>query len=153
MKNIFLVGFMGTGKSTIARRMKQKYHMEIIEMDERIEKREGMRIPELFQTYGEEYFRNLETELLSEIQEEENLVVSCGGGAVLREENVRKMKACGVVVLLTASPKKTIQDIRELMEARRESYESAADIRICVDNKNSEDICVEIINRAKELEK
>lgn len=171
MKNIFLVGFMGTGKSTIARRMKQKYHMEIIEMDERIEKREGMRIPELFQTYGEEYFRNLETELLSEIQEEENLVVSCGGGAVLREKNVRKMKACGVVVLLTASPqtilkrvrnnnrrpllegKKTIQDIRELMEARRESYESAADIRICVDNKNSEDICVEIINRAKELEK
>lgn len=171
MKNIFLVGFMGTGKSTIARRMKQKYHMEIVEMDELIEGRERMKIPELFQTYGEEYFRNLETELLSEIQEKENLVVSCGGGAVLREENVRKMKACGVVVLLTASPqtilkrvrnnnrrpllegKKTIQDIQELMEARREAYESAADIRICVDNKNSEDICVEIINRAKELEK
>lgn len=171
MKNIFLVGFMGTGKSTIARRMKQKYHMEIIEMDELIEKKEGMSIPELFQTYGEEYFRNLETELLSEIQEKENLVVSCGGGAVLREENVRKMKGCGMVVLLTASPqtilkrvrnnnrrpllegKKTIQDIQELMEARREAYESAADIRICVDNKNSEDICVEIMNRAKGLGK
>ena len=87
MKNIFLVGFMGTGKSTIARRMKQKYHMEIIEMDERIEKREGMRIPELFQTYGEEYFRNLETELLSEIQEEENLVA---GGKCTQDESMRR---------------------------------------------------------------
>ena len=171
MKNIFLVGFMGTGKSTIARRMKQKYRMEIIEMDELIEEREGMKIPELFQTYGEEYFRNLETELLSEIQAKENLVVSCGGGVVLREENVRKMKECGMVVLLTASPqtilkrvrnnnrrpllegKKTIEEIGKLMEARREAYERAADVSICVDDKNSEKICMEIIKRAKGLGK
>ena len=64
MKNIFLIGFMGTGKSTIARNMKRKYHMEILEMDETIVEREGMSIPDIFSKKGEMYFRDLETELL-----------------------------------------------------------------------------------------
>lgn len=170
MKNIFLIGFMGTGKSTIARNMKRKYHMEILEMDETIVEREGMSIPDIFSIKGEMYFRDLETALLKEMQEKDNVVVSCGGGIVLREQNVESMKKSGYIVLLTASPetilkrvkrdenrpllkgKKNVKDIQELMEARREKYESAADIQICVDQTDSRKVCLEIINRIERLE-
>ena len=167
MKNIFLIGFMGTGKSTIARHIRRKFHMEMIEMDEQIEKQEDMRITEIFKEYGEEYFRNLETELLKKIVKRENQIVSCGGGVVLREENVQMMKESGAVVLLTASPqtilervqknhnrpllegKKTVEDIRVMMENRCERYEAAADWIICVDGKESEDISVTIYEEMK----
>ncbi len=170
MKNIFLIGFMGTGKSTIARNMKRKYHMEILEMDETIVEREGMSIPDIFSIKGEMYFRDLETALLKEIQEKDNVVVSCGGGIVLREQNVESMKKSGYIVLLTASPetilkrvkrdenrpllkgKKNVKAIQELMEARREKYESAADIQICVDQTDSRKVCIEIVNRIERLE-
>ena len=95
MKNIFLIGFMGTGKSTVARNMKRRYHTEILEMDETIEEREGMKISDIFSQKGELYFRDLETELLEEIQEKDNIVVSCGGGVVLRKENIELMKKNG----------------------------------------------------------
>ena len=60
--NIVLIGFMGTGKSTISEYMKQKFGMEVIEMDQIIAQRQGMTISKIFETYGEEYFRELETE-------------------------------------------------------------------------------------------
>ena len=94
---------MGTGKSTVARNMKGKYHMEILEMDETIAEREGMSIPDIFSKKGETYFRDLETALLGETEEKDNMVVSCGGGVVLREQNVESMKKSGYIVLLTAS--------------------------------------------------
>lgn len=169
MKNIFLIGFMGTGKSTIARHIRRKFRMEMIEMDEQIEKQENMQISEIFAEHGEGYFRNLETELLREIAKKENQIVSCGGGVALREENVRLMKKSGEVILLTASPqtildrvksdnkrpllegKKSIEGIRDLMEARHERYEAAADRIICVDGKESEDIGEEIYEEMKRL--
>lgn len=134
-------------------------------MDERIAREAGMSIPEIFEKYGEEYFRKLETELLSDIQGKKNRIVSCGGGVVLRQQNVEMMKKSGKVVLLTANPqtilkrvennknrpllegRKTIEDIQNLMEARRARYEEAADIVVCVENKNSEDICIEIMKK------
>lgn len=170
MKNIFLIGFMGTGKSTVARCMREKFHMEIIEMDELIAEREGMSIPEIFGKYGEEYFRDLETKFLVEIQEKDNFVVSCGGGIVLRQQNIKEMKKNGNIVLLTASPetilervkydnkrpllrgKKNVEAIREMMEARRESYEGVADITIHIDRKGAARICKEIRKKLKRLE-
>lgn len=157
--NIFLIGFMGTGKSTVATCFARQYGMEIIEMDEMISNRAGMSIPEIFERYGEEHFRNLETEFLRGIRSETNRIVSCGGGVVLRKENVTLMKESGVIVLLTASPevilervkndngrpllqgKKNVVAISELMEARRERYEAAADIVISTDQKTTEEIC------------
>ena len=67
-KNIVLIGFMGTGKSTIARALCEKYGFEIVEMDETIEAREQMAISQIFETKGEAYFRDLETNLLIEMQ-------------------------------------------------------------------------------------
>ncbi len=124
----------------------------------------------IFATYGEEYFRDLETGLLVEMQSHKNTVISCGGGAALRERNVAEMKKNGRVVLLTASPetvyervrdcedrpvlngRKDVKGISELMEQRREKYEAAADIVINTDNKTVLQICEELVWRLVEME-
>ena len=102
--NIVLIGFMGAGKSTISDYLSTMFDMDIVEMDQVIAEREEMSIPDIFATYGEEYFRDLETNLLIEMQSHKNAVISCGGGAALREKNVAEMKKNGRVVLLTATP-------------------------------------------------
>lgn len=167
--NIFLIGFMGCGKSTVAAKLNQMYGMHVVEMDQEISKRQKMSIPEIFEQYGEEYFRNLESALLEEIATGSGQVVSCGGGVVLREDNVSEMKKSGHIVLLTAKPekvlkrvqkddnrpilkgRKTVEDIQTLMEARREKYEGAADIVVATDDKNIAEICDEIIQRIEEI--
>ncbi|MBP3489246.1 MAG: shikimate kinase [Roseburia sp.] len=163
MRNIYLIGFMGAGKSMIARALVKKTGAESAEMDELIERQQGMAITEIFQKYGEEHFRNLETELLRSLAEKTDLIVSCGGGSVLRDENAALMKENGCIVLLTAAPEtiyERVKDsknrpvlngnmnvayIRELMEKRRARYEAVADIRIATDGKDADTICEEIL--------
>ena len=165
MRNIVLIGFMGTGKTTISEQLSSMYGMETVDMDLLISKKEGMSIPDIFRIHGEEYFRTLETELLIELQSKENTIISCGGGAAMRERNVVEMKKIGKVVLLTATPetilervkdnddrpllrnKKSIEHISELMEIRRAKYEAAADIIVATDGITAEEICKEIIKR------
>ena len=86
--NIVLIGFMGAGKTTISDYLSTMFAMEVVEMDQVISEREGMSIPDIFATYGEEYFRNKETQLLMEMQGHKNVVISCGGGAALRKEKI-----------------------------------------------------------------
>ena len=102
--NILLIGFMGAGKSTVADYLKEAYSMEVVEMDQIIAKRQGMSISDIFEKHGEEFFRDLETNLLIEMQSRSNVVISCGGGVPMRERNVKEMKKNGRVVLLTAEP-------------------------------------------------
>ena len=78
--NIVLIGFMGAGKSTISDFLRTVFAMEVVEMDQIIAERQGMSISDIFETYGEEYFRDLETNLLIEMQSRTNVVISCGGG-------------------------------------------------------------------------
>lgn len=168
--NIVLIGFMGTGKSTISKYMSRMYGMEIVEMDQIIEEREGMSISNIFEKHGEEYFRNLETELLIEMQDKKNVIISCGGGVAMRERNVAEMKKIGKVVLLTASPEtildrvkdnddrpllngnKNVEYIEKLMEARRKKYEAAADILVETDNKPAQEICEDMVRKLMELD-
>ena len=167
--NIVLIGFMGAGKSTISDYLSTMFAMRLIEMDQVIEEREEMSISDIFATYGEEYFRNLETKLLKELQNTNNCVISCGGGAALKEENVKEMKKNGRVVLLTASPqtvyervkdcddrpildgRNNVEVIAEMMEKRREKYEAAADVVIQTDHKTVLQICEELITKLMEL--
>ena len=168
--NIALIGFMGTGKSTLSEYLKEKYGMNIVEMDQEIVDREGMSIPDIFATYGEEYFRNLETAHLVRLQSRTNTVISCGGGVAMREENVRELKKNGYIVLLTASPQtifervkdsddrpvlngnKNVEYIEELMEKRRSKYEAAADVVVQVDHKTVQQISEELMIKLRELE-
>ncbi len=169
--NIALIGFMGTGKSTIAACMHTLYGMEVVEMDSLIEKREGMSIPEIFQKYGEEHFRNLETSLLIELQGKKNVVISCGGGTPLRKKNVSIMRKTGKVVLLTAKPEsilerveenhdrpllegnKNVSFIEEMLKKRKDRYEAAADLIVATDGRTKEEICDEIIEKVLELKR
>lgn len=164
-KNIVLIGFMGVGKSRIAAYFQKKFKMKVIEMDELIEEREGMSISDIFKVHGEEYFRDLETALLIELQAQTNLVISCGGGTPLRERNVQEMRKKGVVIWLTAKPEtifervkdnharplleknKTPEAIGELLKQREEKYKIAADYVIATDERYDYEICEEILHK------
>ena len=168
--NIFLIGFMGAGKSTISDYLKNALAMDVVEMDQCIVERQGMSISDIFETYGEEYFRELETNLLIEMQSRSNVVVSCGGGVPMRERNVAEMKKNGRVVLLTAKPEPILERVRDnhdrpllennknvsfiadLLEKRRAKYEAAADIVIQTDGKSELEICEELIHRLRETD-
>lgn len=162
-KNIFLIGFMGVGKSTIARILASELDAELVEMDETIEAEAGITINEIFEKYGETYFRDLESALVERIADKGGAVVSCGGGAVLREENVASMKKNGTIIFLSATPETIYERVRnstnrpllngnmnveyiaQLMERRRAIYESAADVTIITDDKEKSEIIEEIM--------
>ena len=110
--NIVLIGFMGAGKSTISDFLKNVFAMDVVEMDQIIAQRQGMSISDIFETYGEQYFRDLETNLLIEMQSRSNVVISCGGGTPMRECNVVEMKKNGRVVLLTAKPETILDRVK-----------------------------------------
>lgn len=169
--NIMLIGFMGAGKSTVSAYLSHLLGMEEVETDGLIVEKEGMSIPQIFEEYGEEYFRNCESNTLIELQKREQLIVSCGGGIVLREENVEHMKKHGRIVLLTASPETTLKRVKDsterpilqdnmntefisqLMEKRRKKYQKAADVTIQTDHKTIPEICEELITALLCLEK
>lgn len=166
--NIFLIGFMGAGKSTIARTLQRKLGFPLVEMDERIVQEQGMSINDIFAQYGEAHFRDIESQLVVDLGKQEPSIVSCGGGVVVRPENTQNMKKSGRIVLLKASPETifervknstdrpilnghmNVEYIAELMEKRRALYEEAADITIQTDGKTREQICEEIIGKLRD---
>ena len=111
--NIVLIGFMGAGKSTISAFLRDALAMDVVEMDQVIAEQQGMSISEIFETYGEEYFRNLETQLLIDMQSKQNVIISCGGGVAMRERNVAEMKKNGKVVLLKADPQTILERVKD----------------------------------------
>lgn len=162
-ENIFLIGFMGAGKSTVAAELERQLHIPRAEMDALIVEREGMAISDIFAEKGETYFRDAETALLKDLTEKKGIIISCGGGAVMRDENAALMKQCGKIVLLTATPEtiyKRVKDstdrpilngnmnvdyIRELMEKRKDRYLAVADVIVATDQKSAEEITREIL--------
>ncbi len=163
--NIFLIGFMGAGKSTVARTLRDLYGMRLIEMDEQIERREGMKISRIFEEKGEAYFRTLETELLEGLQCERNTVVSCGGGVPMRRCNVDAMRRSGRIVYLSAKPETIFARVRhahnrpllegnmniayieKLMQERLPNYLAAADVTVKTDGRSAREICRDIVGQ------
>lgn len=163
--NIMLIGFMGAGKSTVSHQLCEMLKMEEIEMDAEIEKQQGMTISEIFDRYGEDYFRKAETDLLKELGTKKSKLISCGGGVVVKKENISIMKKQGPIVLLTATPKTTyervknsrerpilnqdmsVEFIKQLMEKRKDQYIAAADIIVKTDGKQIKEICEEIMRK------
>ena len=168
MNNLFLIGFMGAGKSSVSAGLGRMLGREVVEMDERIAAQEGMSIPELFAQKGEPYFRACETALLKSLSQGAPRIVSCGGGVPLREENVAAMRESGTVVLLTASPEVILERVRDsderpllqghkdvpyiaaLMEQRRPKYEAAADITVDTSHLNIEEVCRQVLRQVSE---
>jgi len=101
---VFLTGFMGSGKSTVGRRIAQSLGLDYIDIDEKIERRAGKPVIEIFNTIGEPRFRILEKESLHECLQKRGIVVALGGGTLIDPENVRSVKNSGILIHLSASP-------------------------------------------------
>lgn len=112
MKNLVLVGFMGSGKTVVGRRVAQELGMEFCDCDERIEQRTGRCISDIFAREGEAYFRELERETVRELAAGQGRVIATGGGVVLNPENLRDLFATGVVICLWAEPEVLLGRLR-----------------------------------------
>ena len=100
MDNIVLCGFMGCGKTTVGRELANILKYEYIDMDEYIVKKAGLSVSRIFSKLGETHFRALETEAAADLSKSDRLVISSGGGAVLKDENVKLFKAGGLIVFI-----------------------------------------------------
>lgn len=103
MKNIVLIGFMGTGKTSVGKLLAVKIGYAFVDTDAKIEEDNHLTIPEIFAQHGEFYFREREAEAVKAVAAEDNMVISTGGGVVLREENMAALRQSGCIVALTAS--------------------------------------------------
>ncbi len=111
-KNLILCGFMGSGKSTIGKLLSEKMGTRFIDTDAYIEQKEGMKISEMFEKYGEDYFRSREKEVCAELSQLKRTVISTGGGTLLNEDNMRALKKNGVVFLLNVSSRTVLTRLK-----------------------------------------
>ena len=153
--NIVLVGYRGTGKSTVGRQLAARLGRELVSTDTEIAKRAQRTIPEIVAQEGWEYFRDLESEICREIASRDQLVIDTGGGAILRAQNVEALKTNGTVFWLTASvetiarrigsgnqrpsltgTKSFVDEIQDVLRERTQKYQAAADHIIVTDGRS-----------------
>ena len=154
--NIVLVGYRGTGKSTVGRQLAARLGRALVSTDEEIVKRAQRTIPEIVAQEGWEYFRDLESEICREIASRDQLVIDTGGGAILRAQNVEALRTNGIVFWLTASvetitrrigggnqrPSLTgtqsfVDEIQDVLRERMPKYRAAADHIIVTDGRST----------------
>ncbi len=164
MKNIVLTGFMGAGKTEAGRELSRILGWKIIDVDDEIVKAQNMTINEIFSKFGEPVFREMETEMIRKVSQNRKVIISTGGGAVLRQENLDILREHGVIICLRAGPETILRRtkdnnerpllqvedplkrIKELLEFRKPFYEKA-DIMIDTDEKTPFHIAEEILER------
>lgn len=112
-KNIVLTGFMGAGKTTVGKRLADALKIPLVDTDDLIEVKAGMKISEIFDRHGEEYFRDLEEKVVEEVSRLRSHVIVTGGGVVLREKNMRNLRRNGVIIYLHASPEVIYRRIKD----------------------------------------
>ena len=162
-KNIVLIGFMGSGKSMVAKRLAKILKRDMVSLDGLVEAKEGRSVKQIFEESGEAYFRNREKEAVREAAGKEFLVIDCGGGVVLDPQNIVKLKANGILIYLSATPE-TIRErvknkkgrpllnvkdpqkrIDELLKERTPLY-AQADYTVVTDKKTVKQVGEEIIH-------
>lgn len=163
-RNLVLIGFMGSGKTSVGIRLSYRLKMTVEDTDKLIERREGRSISDIFATEGEAHFRGLETELLRELSEKKQSVriYSVGGGTPVNPENRQLLKRLGWVIWLRIQPETVyerlkgdttrpllqcedpLSRIRELIAGREEAYRSCADLVVDVDDLDMEAILSKI---------
>jgi shikimate kinase len=165
-ENIVLVGFMGSGKSTVGRMLARRLGFRFLDTDKLVEEREHASIPKIFEQHGEAHFRERETAALESLNGLQRHVLATGGGIVTVPANIPLLRSLGLVVLLTADPEEIyrrvsrnsgrpllqVEDPRrrvlDLMAARQPLYESAAHFRVDSTRLRHEDVTAKIADEA-----
>ncbi|MHA1718273.1 MAG: shikimate kinase [Promethearchaeota archaeon] len=163
-ENITLIGFMGTGKTSIGKRLAEKFNKEFIDLDGLIEKQTNKSISEIFKE-GENKFRELEKKNINMLKYKRNFVLSCGGGVILNNENMKTLQQISIIILLEAT-KETIfkhiikdgkekrpllnkedpiKEIGDILRIRKPLYDKFASFRIIIDDKSIKEVINEII--------
>ena len=173
MTRIILIGYRGTGKSTVGRRLAERLGVPTWDSDSEVERRAGKTIAEIFALDGEATFRDLEVKAIADFFRQDAFVLATGGGAILREETRQRLRQNGHVVLLTAEPKTILQRIRgdktsatmrpnltslppleevvAVLEKRWPLYVEAAHQTVETDGKDVEQVIQEILAFRKEM--
>ena len=167
-QNIFLVGPMGAGKSTIGRQLAQSLGYEFQDSDQEIQRRTGVDIATIFEFEGEAGFRNRERQVIEELAQQDNIVLATGGGAVMVAENRQQLAARGLVIYLHCSPEQQYartardrnrplldtedpqQKLRDLMAEREPVYRQVADMVVSTERRGTSSVVKEIRRRLEE---
>lgn len=164
-QNIFIVGPMGAGKSTVGRQLSEALSYTFKDSDQEIQRRTGVDIPTIFEFEGEAGFRNRERQMIEELVTEERIVLATGGGAILNAENRQNLSSRGVVIYLHCSPEqqyaRTARDrnrplletedplakLRDIMEEREPLYRQVADMVVSTEKRGTSSVVKEICRR------
>lgn len=167
--NIILIGMRGSGKTTVGKILARKLQKEFIEMDELIAKKVNMSIAKIVKQHGWDYFRDRETEIVKEIIEKDNVVISAGGGVVVRPENIALLKRHGKLFWLTVSVPALLkrigddknrpsltgktsrkEDMEITLKEREKLYQNAADVVVDTENKTAKEVAKEILTNLED---
>jgi len=161
--NLVLIGYRGTGKSTVGAIVAKRLKMPLVNLDDRIAAKAGMGIPEIVEKHGWDHFRDLESEVVAEVVRGDGQVLDCGGGVILREKNVALLKKAGKVFWCKASIKSIVSRIKDgaerpsltgksftdevadVLREREPKYRAAADHVVDTDSKSPEQVAEEIV--------
>ena len=166
--NVILIGFMGSGKTSVGKRLAHQLNKQFIDFDEEIQKETGISIPQIFKTKGESFFRKKEQEIAKKIAKETNLVMATGGGIVLNHQNIEKLSLNGIIIYLKCEfdiivqrlkaentrplfSRNNLNNFQKIFHSRSKLYETSADIIISVENKSYTLIIEEIKEKIKNL--
>lgn len=164
MKGIALCGFMGCGKTTVANALENEYNLKHIDTDKYIEENCLMSISELFDKYGEEYFREKEHSAILTLTKQRDLVLALGGGAVMFERNVKALKDNGYLIVFldtdlaviknrllndTTRPLLKTNDIDKLYNKRINTYNFVSDVKITCSTQDGKTLAKMIIDKIK----
>ena len=163
--NIVLIGYRGTGKSTVAKNLGQQLSRPVFSTDAEIVRQSGQSIPEIVEQFGWEHFRNLETQMCRSLANQDNLIIDTGGGVVLKEENVSILKSNGKLFWLTAEiptitgrisgdtqrpslsgTKTFVEEIAEILKERTPKYQAASDHMVPTDSHSPDQIAKSIVS-------
>ena len=158
MRNVFLTGFMGTGKTAVGRALARRLGLRFVDLDEEVERTSGLPVAEIFARFGEREFRGRERHALERLCAQGDAVIATGGGAVVDPDNRAAMRACGSVVCLTADPAAILtrigsgrdrpllaaaedrpRRVRQLLEERAEAY-ADADLTVETSRTSAEEV-------------
>ena len=162
--NIVLIGYRGTGKSTVAKMLAARLRRELVSTDSEVVKRAKQSIPEIVAKHGWDYFRDLESAVCLDLAGRDQLVIDTGGGAILRPQNVKALKRNGKLIWLTATvetitariggdtqrpsltgTKSFVEEISEVLRVRTPKYQAAADHVIQTDDRSTQQLAEAVL--------